>query len=40
MNPDIKVIFMSGYADDITSEMDIINEGLDYILKSVSPIKL
>ncbi len=40
MKPDIKVIFMSGYTDDIISKRDIINGGLDYILKPVSPIKL
>lgn len=39
-NPDIKVVFMSGYDDSISSKMDIINEGLDYISKPVSPIKL
>ena len=40
IKPDIKVIFMSGYTDDIISKRDIINGGLDYILKPVSPIKL
>ena len=40
IKPDIKVIFMSSYGDDIISKRDIINEGLDYILKPVSSIKL
>ena len=40
MNPGIKVVFMSSHDDGITNKMDIINEGLDYISKPVSPIKL
>lgn len=40
MNPDIKVVFMSSYDDSITNKMAIINEGLDYISKPVSPTKL
>jgi len=39
-NPDIKAVFMSGYDDSISNKMDLTNEGLDYISKPVSPIKL
>ncbi|MBF8275097.1 MAG: hypothetical protein HW390_170 [Candidatus Brocadiaceae bacterium] len=40
INPDIKVVFMSGYDDSISNKIDIIHEGLDYIPKPVSPLKL
>jgi len=37
---DMKVCFMTGYNDDVIREMDIVNEGLDYVLKPVSPTRL
>ena len=40
MNPDIKVLFTSSYDDSISMKMDIINAGLDFVSKPISPAKL
>jgi two-component system cell cycle sensor histidine kinase/response regulator CckA len=40
MAPDIKTIFMSGYAEDILKTRSIIEDGLQYISKPVSPVEL
>lgn len=39
-NPDVKVLFMSGYTANIIHKKGIIDNGLDVILKPVSPRKL
>ncbi len=40
LRPDIKVLFMSGYTADIIHGRRIIEEGLEFIVKPVSPIAL
>jgi signal transduction histidine kinase len=40
LKPDIKVLFLSGYAADILDKKGVIDEGLECILKPVSPDKL
>jgi len=40
MRPDMKVLFMSGYGGNVIIKTDIHKEGLDYILKPVSPTEL
>ena len=42
IKPDLKapVLFMTGYSDDVVRKGNIIDSGLDYILKPVSPIRL
>ena len=40
MKPDIRVLFLSGYAADILDKKGVIDEGLEFILKPVSPDKL
>lgn len=40
IKPDIKAIFISGYRPEITMKKSISTEGLDFILKPVSPIIL
>ncbi|MBI2472109.1 MAG: response regulator [Planctomycetes bacterium] len=40
MKPDMKVLFMTGYSDDIVRKRDILNKGFDYILKPVSATEL
>jgi len=40
MKPDMKVLFLSGYAADILDRKGLIDEGLEFILKPVSPDKL
>jgi PAS domain S-box-containing protein len=39
-NPDVKVLFMSGYTANIIHKKGILDDGLDVILKPVSPRKL
>lgn len=40
MKPDVKVLFLSGYGNDVISSTDIYKERLDYILKPVSPMEI
>jgi len=40
VKPDIKVLFLSGHAADILDKKGMIEEGLEFILKPVSPDKL
>ena len=40
MRPDIKVLFISGYGDDIIAKTNIYKDGLTYILKPVSPTEI
>jgi DNA-binding response OmpR family regulator len=42
IKPDLKapVLFMTGYSDDVVRKGNIIDSGLDYILKPVSAIRL
>ncbi len=40
IRPDMKVLFMSGYSDDILCKRNIIDRGLDYVLKPVSPAEI
>ena len=40
MRPDMKVLFMSGYGGNVIMKTDVHKEGLDYILKPVSPTEL
>lgn len=40
IRPDMKVLFMSGYSDDILCKRNIIDRGLDYVLKPVSPTEI
>ncbi len=40
INPDIKVIFMSGYTADIIHKKGIIEEGIELLLKPISPNEL
>ncbi len=40
MRPDIKVIFMSGYSEDIVSKECLIEEGVAFISKPISPKEL
>jgi len=37
VRPDMKVLFMSGYSDDIIRKRDFLDKGLDCILKPSSP---
>ncbi|HCZ11376.1 MAG TPA: hybrid sensor histidine kinase/response regulator, partial [Nitrospiraceae bacterium] len=37
INPGIKTIFMSGYTDDIIHEKGILEEGINFLTKPVSP---
>ncbi len=37
LSPDIKTLFLSGYAMDIINKKELLDEGMDYILKPVSP---
>ncbi len=37
LNPDIKVIFMSGYTDEIISRKGILEKGFDFISKPINP---
>jgi PAS domain S-box-containing protein len=38
--PDIKALFMSGYAEDIIHRKGILEEGLNFVLKPISPQEL
>ncbi|GAB4420164.1 MAG: hypothetical protein OHK0032_15940 [Thermodesulfovibrionales bacterium] len=40
LNPDIKTIFLSGYTANLIHKKGILEEGLDFILKPVSPKEL
>ncbi len=40
IKPDIKVIFTSGYTGDIVSKSKLLEEGLDFISKPISPRQL
>ncbi|HLE86785.1 MAG TPA: PAS domain-containing protein [Candidatus Brocadiaceae bacterium] len=40
MRPDVKVLFLSGYDEEVISKTGIHKEGLDYILKPVSPMEI
>lgn len=40
IRPDIKALFMSGYAADVMSRQGIIEKGFNFILKPFSPTKL
>lgn len=40
IRPDIKALFMSGYAADVMNKQGIIEKGFKFILKPFSPIKL
>jgi PAS domain S-box-containing protein len=40
LNPELKILFMSGYADDILSTKGIYEEGLDFIAKPIDPTLL
>ena len=40
MRPDMQVLFLSGYGDNVINKTDVHKEGLDYILKPVSPTEL
>ena len=40
MNPAVKVIFMSGYSEDVLSAKSILDKGLTYILKPATPSEL
>lgn len=37
VRPDIKALFMSGYAEDIIHRKGILEEGLNFVLKPISP---
>jgi DNA-binding response OmpR family regulator len=38
--PDMKVLFMSGYTANVIHKQGILEEGLDFVLKPVSPTVL
>ena len=40
MTPTIKTIFLSGYAEDIISKEGLLDPGINFILKPVSPVAL
>lgn len=40
INPDIKALFISGYTDDIIYEMGMLEDGLTFVPKPISPKKL
>ncbi|MCX5718917.1 MAG: response regulator [Nitrospirae bacterium] len=40
VRPDIKALFMSGYAEDIIHRKGILEEGLNFVLKPISPQEL
>jgi signal transduction histidine kinase len=40
LEPEVKTIFMSGYADDIISKKGILEEGFDLISKPINPVTL
>lgn len=40
MKPDVKVLFMSGYGEDIIGTSDVRRDGFNYITKPVSPMNL
>lgn len=40
IKPDVKVLFASGYASDIIHKMEIIEKGVNFIAKPVSPTEL
>ena len=40
MQPDIKAIFMSGYTADVIHRRGIIEEGLNFVPKPLSPAEL
>jgi len=40
LRPDIKVLFMSGYAEDIVQEKGIAADGLNFIPKPVAPLEM
>ncbi|MDO8140714.1 MAG: response regulator [Candidatus Brocadiales bacterium] len=40
LRPDMQVLFLSGYGDNVINKTDVHKEGLDYILKPVSPAEL
>jgi YesN/AraC family two-component response regulator len=37
INPDIKAIFLSGYTANLIQKRGVLNKGLNFILKPVSP---
>lgn len=40
MRPDMKALFMSGYSGNIIHKKGILEEGINFILKPVSPKEL
>ncbi|MEW6418302.1 MAG: hypothetical protein AB1480_09290 [Nitrospirota bacterium] len=40
LRPDIKTLFTSGYAMDIIQKIGILDEGLNFVLKPLSPKEL
>ena len=38
--PNVKVLFVSGYTADVIHKKGIIEKGLDFILKPISPTEL
>jgi len=40
VRPDIEALFMSGYAEDIIHGKGILEEGLNFVLKPISPQEL
>jgi hypothetical protein len=40
INPTIKAIFVSGYAEDIVSKEGLLEQGINFVQKPVSPLAL
>lgn len=40
LRPDMRILFMSGYNEDIVSEKGVLNEGIHYINKPFSPARI
>jgi hypothetical protein len=40
LRPDMKALFMSGYSKDVLAKEGILEEGLNFVLKPISPTEL